>query len=515
MVTTMMPSGTWSVVSAVVLGILLLAKLLTSSKYKNLPPGPRGFPIIGSLHLLGKFPVRDLTKLAETYGPLMSMWLGPRLLVVATSPAAAEEILKTQGSNFANRFVTSASNVFLPGDIATMSDSPLRLHLKKILHIQLSTNKQLQLATNMRTEEIAHVMRVIPQDGVTPVPVRSHIEVAVTNIMSRVILKRRFMVVSSGKKHDEQDLEQVSNFRKILMDIAKYAQIINPGDFIPIFKWMDIFGLEKQMREVKERMDAFMSPIISEHIVERKSGSTFTKDMVDVLLDEMEDEKSQFDITNDNVSSTLWNAFTASMSTTTDTIEWAIAECIRNPIVMKKVQEELDTVVGKSRRVEEADVPNLKYLQAVVKENFRLHPVLPLLIPHLNKEPCKVLGYNIPGKTLVFVNVAAIARDPRTWEDPMTFKPERFLDGMPHANIQYEGKNFEVLPFGAGRRQCAGILLASTFIHIIVATFMQSFNWSLPNGLQPKDLDMSADEGVGHVLAHPLIAIPKARLSIS
>jgi len=178
--------------------------------------------------------------------------------------------------------------------------------LKKILHIQLSTNKQLQLAANVRTEEIAHVMHVIPQDGVTVVPVRSYIEVAVTNIISRMILKKRFMAVASGKKHNEGELEQVSSFQKILADNIKYSQNINPGDFIPMFKWMDVFGIERQMRELRERMDAFMSPIISEHVVQQKSGSNFVKDMVDVLLDQMEDETLQFDITNDNVRSTLW-----------------------------------------------------------------------------------------------------------------------------------------------------------------------------------------------------------------
>src|SRR5438128_2608559 len=115
-------------------------------------------------------------------------------------------------------------------------DSPLRLHLKKILHLQLSINKQLQLAANVRAEEIAHVMHAIPQDGVTAVSVRNHIEVAITNIMSHVILKRRFMEVASGKKHDEQEFKQVSSFRKILRDIAEYAQTINLGDFMPVFK---------------------------------------------------------------------------------------------------------------------------------------------------------------------------------------------------------------------------------------------------------------------------------------
>jgi len=155
-------------------------------------------------------------------------------------------------------------------------------------------------------EEIAHVMCMIPQDGVTVVPVRSHIEVAITNIMSHMILKRHFTAVASGKKHDGQEFEQVSNFRKILRDIAEYVQTINPSDFMPVFKWMDIFGLEKQMLHLRERMDAFMSPIISDHIVQRKNGSIFVKDMADVLLDQMEDKTLQFDITNDNVKSTFW-----------------------------------------------------------------------------------------------------------------------------------------------------------------------------------------------------------------
>lgn len=126
----MMPLGVWSVVatvmfmqviSAVVLGILLLTSV--SSKYKNLPPGPQGLPVVGSLHLLGKSPHLSFTELAETYGPLMSVWLGPRLAVVATSPEATEEILKMQGSNFTNQIATSFGDVILPGGTIVASSS--------------------------------------------------------------------------------------------------------------------------------------------------------------------------------------------------------------------------------------------------------------------------------------------------------------------------------------------------------------------------------------------------------
>lgn len=218
---------------------------------------------------------------------------------------------------------------------------------------------------------------------------------------------------------------------------------------------------------------------------------------------------------DDHFISENQDAFIAGTLTTTDSTEWAISECIRNPEVMSKVQSELDAVVGKSRRVEEADIPNLKYLQAVIKETFRLHISPPMLIPRENETACKVLGFDIPKGTTVMVNASAIARDPNIWEDPLEFKPERFLDGSRHASTDLQGNHFELLPFGSGRRQCGGIGLGLTMTHILTATLLQSFDWSLPNGLQPVDLDMSEAEGMLPHRAQHLSVIPKARMSIS
>nr|AHI15953.1 flavonoid 3',5'-hydroxylase [Pohlia nutans] len=505
--------GAWSVVAAVVVGILLLR--VFTSKPKNLPPGPRGLPIIGSLHLLGKYPHQDLAKLANIYGPVMSLWFGQKLTVVATSPEAAKEFLKTQGPNFSSRLKTSFGEIVSTGDIVMAPDSPARLHLKKILHMQLSTAKQLQLSENVRTEEIAHVLRVIPQDGATVVQVRTYVEVVVVNILSRMILKKRFMA-GIGKEHEGQELEEVRKFRTLSEEIAELSVHIDPSDFISIFKLVDLQGYRRRLRNLKARMDAFMSNIVSEHLVQRKlSGSLTEKDMVDVLLDQMEDKTLRFDITDKSVYSVLWNAFVAGAFTSTHTVEWAMSECIRNPTIMRRAQEELDVVVGKSRRVEDGDIPKLKYLQAIIKETLRLHPETPLLLPHKNEDACKAFGYDIPAQTCLMVNVGAIARDPSVWEDPLEFKPERFLDGMPHANVDYQGNHFELLPFGSGRRLCPGMVLGTTMVHILVATLLHSFDWTLPNGLQPMDLDMSEAEGILNVLAKPFRAIPKARLSIS
>lgn len=189
-----------------------------------------------------------------------------------------------------------------------------------------------------------------------------------------------------------------------------------------------------------------------------------------------------------------------------------MAECICNPHVMKNIQDELDAVVGRSRRVEEADIPNLKYLQATVKETLRLH-LLPMLLPHENATACHAFGYHIPAGTTIMINARAIARDPNIWKDPSEFKPERFLEGTPHANTNVKGFHFELLPFGSGRRACPGMELATLMIQIQVATLLQFFDWVLPNDSQSKDFILSEAKGMTPFLAKPLNVIPKARLS--
>ncbi|KAG0597784.1 hypothetical protein M758_12G020400 [Ceratodon purpureus] len=505
--------GAGGVVAAVVLGILLLK--LFSSKPKNLPPGPRGLPIIGHLHLLGKHPHEDLAKLSATYGSVMSLWFGHKLALVVSSPAAAEEILKTQGHNFSSRIRTSFGELIVTNDIAFPDDTAERRHLKKILHTQLSTTKQIQLSENVRAEEISHVIRVMPQDGKTVVPVKTYVEVMVTNILSRMILKKRFSAVA-GKAGADQgaELQEVRNFRVLVEEITACSFHLDPGDFIPIFKLLDIQGFRSRLRNLRKRMDVFINNIISEHLEQRKSGQTYEKDMVDVLLDQMEDETSRFDISEKHINGLVWNSFIGGTEATIDVIEWALSECIRNPKLMIKVQDELDTVVGKSRRVEDADIPNLKYLQAMVKEVFRLHLTTPILLPKVNKTACKLFGYDIPAGTTVLVCAGTIARDPSIWDNPLEFRPERFLDGSPHVNTEVQGNHFELLTFGSGRRGCPGTALAITMVHILTATLLHSFDWTLPNGTPPMDLDMSDAPGRVHRRAKPLNAILKARLSI-
>ena len=209
----------------------------------------------------------------------------------------------------------------------------------------------------------------------------------------------------------------------------------------------------------------------------------------------------------------LQNAFIAATDTSLLTTEWAISELLREPSIVKKALEELDAVVGRNRLVQESDLPHLKYIQCICKETFRLHPPVPLLLPHESIQACKASGYDIPAKSRMVVNVYAIGRDPNVWDDPLKFLPERFMEGNKYSHINSHGQDFEFLPFGSGRRICPGMHMGNILVQLTVATVLHAFDWSLPDQMNPKDLDMSEAKGLTIPRAVPLRALAKPRLS--
>lgn len=197
--------------------------------------------------------------------------------------------------------------------------------------------------------------------------------------------------------------------------------------------------------------------------------------------------------------------FTAGTDTTTSTIEWAMAELLNNPRTLKKVQMELRSKIGPDGKMEEKDIENLPYLRAVIKETLRLHPPLPFLVPHMAMDSCKILDYYIPKQSQVLVNVWAIGRDPKTWDAPLLFWPERFLE--PNM-VDYKGHHFEFIPFGSGRRMCPAMPLASRVLPLALGSLLHFFDWVLPDGLKPEEMDMKEGMGITLRKAVPLKAIP-------
>lgn len=199
--------------------------------------------------------------------------------------------------------------------------------------------------------------------------------------------------------------------------------------------------------------------------------------------------------------------FAAGTDTTFITLDWGMTELIMNPIVMKKAQAEVRSVVGDRKTVLETDLAQLHYVKAVVKEIFRLHPPAPVLVPRESMEEVTIDGYNIPAKTRFFVNAWAIGRDPESWENPEVFEPDRFLG----STIDFKGQDFELIPFGAGRRSCPAITFGTATVELALAQLLHSFDWELPPGIGINDLDMTEVFGITmHRVSH-LVVVAKPR----
>lgn len=181
-----------------------------------------------------------------------------------------------------------------------------------------------------------------------------------------------------------------------------------------------------------------------------------------------------------------------------------MAELLHNPEVLSKAQLELEQVIGKGNPVEESDIARLPYLQAIVKETFRLHPAVPLLLPRKAGADVEIKGFTVPKGAQVLVNTWAIGRDPSLWNEPNSFKPERFLG----SEIDVKGRNFELIPFGAGRRVCPGLPLAMRMLYLMLGTLIHSFDWKLEDGVTPENMNMDDKFGITLEMAQSLRAVP-------
>lgn len=196
----------------------------------------------------------------------------------------------------------------------------------------------------------------------------------------------------------------------------------------------------------------------------------------------------------------IQDMFAAGTDTTSTVLEWAMTELLRHPMAMQKVQDEVRSVSGDKTHITEEDIDHMPFLKAVLKETLRLHPPVPLLVPRESMQDIKLNNYDIRGGTQVIVNAWAIARDPTYWDNPQEFQPERFLN----SSVDYKGHDFQLIPFGSGRRGCPGTHFAMAVNEIVLANLVGQFDWALPEDLE---LDMSETIGLTMHRKMPLLVV--------
>nr|WHP37780.1 linalool 8-hydroxylase CYP76T1 [Camellia sinensis] len=463
-----------------------------------LPPGPNPFPIIGNTLALGKRPHESLSNLSKIYGPLMYLMLGTIKTVVVSSPSIAKEVLQKHDHVCSSRTIPHTGHVFDHDKVSMVwmpVSSPWR-SLRKIYKEHMFSTHCLDVGQGLRLKKVQELLDYVKLncDNGQEVDIGKAAFTTTLNLLSTAFF-------SIDMTHHSSDSSQ--EFKGLVWAIMELAGKPNLADYFPLLRFIDPQGMHLQMKRCVQRLFDIFDGIINQRLHSRVSvSSPTTGDLLDVLLNLKKENGTQ--LSSSDIKHFLLDLFLAGTDTTSSTVEWAMAELLHKPEKLAKAQVELKEVIGKDGIIQESDISRFPYLQAVVKETLRLHPPGPLLIPHKAEADVEICGFLVPKNAQVLVNVWAIGRDSSIWLCPNSFEPERFLD----LEVDMRGQDFELIPFGAGRRMCPGLLLGYRMVHFMLASLIHSFDWKLGGGMEPEDMDMSDKFGLTLQKAIPLKAIP-------
>ncbi|KAK3025574.1 hypothetical protein RJ639_040313 [Escallonia herrerae] len=490
------------VIFALVFVLTLMVKHWKKSRIQKLPPGPMKLPVIGNLHQLitgSSIPHVALKRLAGKYGPIMHLQLGEGSAIVISSPEAAEEVLKKHELVFAQRPSFFANDVAGYGNLGLFfaPNGSFWRHIRKICTVELLGARQVRSFKTLRQEEVESLTESIASTVGSSLNLSEKILQTTNSITSRAAF--------GNKCRDAVD------FLAIIKEGNEFASGFDLPDLFPSLKFVPFVSrMKPTLENLKHRMDNVLDNIINEHKAKRTISDTdYSRgeyDILDVLLGLQDDSNNlECPITTTIIKAIVMDIFAAGTETTATTIEWAMAEMLKDPTVLEKVQAEVRRVLKGKKNISQEDINELHYLKLVIKETLRLHPP-GALMPRESKEDCEINGYYIPAKTKAIINVWAIGRDPKHWDDPNCFKPER----LHQSSINYTGTNFEYLPFGAGTRMCPGISFGVATIELQLALMLYHFNFKLSDGIMPEELDMTESCGFTAKKKHELrvIAIP-------
>ncbi|KAJ1275069.1 hypothetical protein BS78_05G107800 [Paspalum vaginatum] len=490
----------------VVLSKLIKSQLVAKPKL-NLPPGPWSLPVIGNLHhIIGSPNLHHaLRGLSQNHGPLMMIRLGEVPAMVVSSPEAAREVMKTHDITFADRFTnaTIGALTFDGGDIAFAPYGERWRQLRKICVLELLSATQVLSFRHIREEEVARFMESIAASAGAGAAV--NLSKMISKFINGTIVRE---AVGIQSKHQDDYLNAIDVALRQTLGLAL-------GDLFPSSRLMQLLStaprkvvacrntmqsiLEQIIKETKEAMDGGDS----RQVGARQEG------ILNVLLRLQKEGSTPIPLTNEVIVTVMFDMFGAGSDTSSTLLNWCMTELVRSPAMMAKAQDEVREAFKGKRTITEDDLKVLSYLKLVIKETLRLHPPVPLMLPRKCRETCKIMGYDIPKGTVVFVNVWAICRNPKYWDDPEEFRPERFED----CNLDYKGTNYEFLPFGSGRRICPGINIGLANIDLALASLLYHFDWKLPDGMEPKDIDVREATGLiaskkTSLIMHPVTRVP-------
>ncbi|CAN8270322.1 unnamed protein product [Cochlearia groenlandica] len=459
---------------------VLFKKPKKSNLESDLPPSPPSLPIIGHLHhlLLSVLSHKSFQRISTMHDLNISSSRGI---------TAIDESLVFGSSSF----LTSRYGDYWKRTLTFM---------KKLLAAKLLRPEVVEKSRGVREEELRRFYSNIRDKAMKKESVEVCKEAMkfANNMICRMTMGR-----SCSEENGEAE-----KIRELIIRSFSFAKKMF---FAYLFRRLGISLFKKEIMGVSNTFDELLERILVEH--EEKLGDDQDKDLMDLLLEAYRDEKAEYKITRNHIKSLFVDIFLAGTDTSAQTIEWVMAEIINKPNILERLRDEIDLVLRKTRMIQETDLPNLPYLQAVVKEGLRLHPPGPILMRKFDKS-CAVNGFYVPEKTTLIINVYAIMRDPDSWEEPDEFKPERFLASSSkrrEKKDEIREQNLKYLPFGAGRRGCPGENLGYIFLETAIGMMVQCFDWKITGDNHKVNMEESIS-GIILTMAHPLKCTPVSRL---
>ncbi|CAL5081656.1 unnamed protein product [Urochloa decumbens] len=477
----------WASFLGVVLATVMLLKAVLrrrSRRAYNLPPGPKPWPVIGNLDLMGALPHRSIHDLSRKYGPLMQLRFGSFPVVVGSSVDMAKFFLKTHDVVFTDRPKTAAGKytTYNYRDITWSPYGAYWRQARKMCLTELFSAKRLESYEYIRAAEVRALLRDLHgaasgSGAGAPVMLKDYLSTVSLNVITRMVLGKKYL---DKEEVAASPVTTPEEFKWMLDELFLLNGVLNIGDSIPWLDWMDLQGYIKRMKKLSKMFDGFLEHVVEEHNQRRLSeGKSFVaKDMVDVLLQIADDPTLEVELDRESVKAFTQDLIAGGTESSAVTVEWAISELLKKPEVFAKATEELDRVIGRGR-----------WRRCLARED------------------ATVAGYDIPAGTRVLVSVWTIGRDPALWDAPEEFMPERFLG----SKLDVKGQDYELLPFGSGRRMCPGYSLGLKVIQVSLANLLHGFEWSLPNGMTKEELNMEEIFGLSTPRKFPLeaVVVPK------
>nr|M1KXD0.1 RecName: Full=Flavonoid-6-hydroxylase; Short=ObF6H; AltName: Full=CYP450 monooxygenase 82D33; AltName: Full=Cytochrome P450 82D33 [Ocimum basilicum]AGF30364.1 CYP450 monooxygenase CYP82D33 [Ocimum basilicum] len=492
-----------------------------TTTHKAPPEASGAWPVIGHLRIMSGHPSAgiphvNLGMLADKHGPIFSIRLGVHRVVVVSSPEVIKELFTTNDVAVSSRPSVKAGK-HLAYDNAMLGFASYGAYwrqLRKIVSLELLSNRRLELQSHVSMSETGQFVKELYKlwekkksdgsgtevgEGVV-VDMKRWLGELNMNVVMRMVAGKRF---GSG-----DNAEETKRCRRVMGDFFYLAGFFVPADALPYLGWLDLGGHEKRMKKAAKELDEVVGEWLAEHREREFSGEGKAQDFMDVMISVVKgaDLQCEFDV-DTIIKATCGTLIAGGTDTTAVVFVWALSLLLNHSHVLKKAQQELDKHVGKDRRVKESDLNNLIYLQAIVKETLRLYPPGPLAGTRRFTEDCVVGGYYIPKDTWLIVNLWKLQRDPRVWSDPLEFRPERFLAG--DKTFDVKGQDFELIPFGAGRRICPGLSFGLQMLHLVLASLLQAFDMST---VSDEAVDMSESAGLTNMKATPLDVVVTPRL---